>query len=176
MRRMTVNAHNRRSRSGQAIVELVVALVAVMVLFAGLLQIGLLANAHTKVMTEARRLAGRNAIEGGVGGMAPQYIVNWDDGADGVSYSMDDRRLGGSAALFALMAGERAARGFSLANAVGPNALSDLAPYPDTVLSGFQGGRSRATVPLLPVIRHLVYSADSIELCSEVWMVDLKVP
>jgi len=173
---MAENGHNKGMKNGQAIVELVVALVAVLVLFAGLLQIGLLADAHTAVMTEARRKAGMNAIAGGIGGVAPEYISRWDNGPDRVSYSMDDRCVRGSPALFALLAGEHVAHGMQLQRTVGANAVSSLAPYPETVLSGFQSGRSSTVVPLLPVIRHLVYAQDSIGLQSEVWMVEMKVP
>ena len=46
-----------KARDGQAIVEFIVGLVAVLVLFAGLLQVASLAKTHTDTMVEARRLA-----------------------------------------------------------------------------------------------------------------------
>ena len=44
------------NRSGQAVAELVVGLIAVIVLFACLVQIGVLSKIHTGVMMEARRV------------------------------------------------------------------------------------------------------------------------
>lgn len=165
---MSISSH----KSGQAIVEFVIALVAALVLFAALLQIASLSVKHNTIMNEARRKAGMHALSGGIGGRAPDYIHEWEAGPDKVNYSADDRMVRGNSAGFAYLAAS-AAHYRDLQGAIGPNMISSLVGDPDVVLDGLQDGHDSDSVDLVPVIRHLVYRADSIALESEVWLTEL---
>ena len=159
-------------RSGQAMIEFVVALIAVMVLAAGLVQIGLLSKAHTDVMTEARTEAGEHAVTPVVGGTAPDYIEEWENGPDDVSYSADDESTDGDSRDIVLRMVGRA-RPSDLYEQIGDNPVSDLFYDPSTLMSCLVNGHSEKNVALLPVIKDMAYADDSIDVKSDVWMVKL---
>lgn len=158
-------------RNGQAMVEFVVALVAIIVLVAGLLQFGRLSAAHTATMSEARREAGAYAIIPAQIFSSPDYILDRTVGPDGYAYSKDDSHtdaLPGN--LYNQLIGY--ADPDMLSARLPGNAVSSLygQPFPQLEF-GLTYGSDTEDVPLLPVIRNLVYNATSIEVKSEVWMV-----
>ena len=158
-------------KSGQALVEFVVSIVAVIVLVAGLVQIGLLTKVHTDVMQEAREKAGELVLSPMPMGMAPDYIGKWEDGPDGVNYSSDDEAAGGNLAGFQGMtiAGAQPRR---LYDQVGDNEFYRLIGDPLLVMNGFVKGSSTRTVELLPAMRSLLYGTDSTDVKCDVWMVN----
>ncbi len=154
---------------GQALVEFAVALIAVMVLLAGLIQIGQLSRARTATLIAARR----NAAVLALGASAPPagavpVISSWMPGPDGRRYTHDDFAVGASnaMALPRLLAGM--ARLGSVPQAP-PNAISRMAAS-GAAEFGLVRGDAADTVPTLPVIRNLVYPRPEIELESEVWL------
>ncbi len=162
-----------RSRSGQAIIEMVVGLVAILVLVAGLLQLGRLGHEHTQLMMEAREEAGQYAMSDqyALEAPEPQYLYNWSEGGDGRRHSRDDRPL---YALSQDVSDEVLvhAKPGELANRVGDNLVS-AAYANEAILESFRlvHGRDKSDdIPLYPVIRSLVYNADSIQLESDVWL------
>ena len=157
------------SRDGQAMVEFVVAMIVVVVLFASLIQLGLLGAAQTDLMRRARHEAGLFAISSAQGSSVPAYTFGWLSGDDDVKYSADDRRLYGDINDFEQrLVG--CARPEDLHDEVGDNMVSLVADYPEELLMSFERGYASEEIPLLPVIRNLVYGADSIELECEVWL------
>ena len=167
-----------RCCAGQAIVEFVVGLVAVLVLVSAILQIGVLGREHTGAMADARALAGQYAMspvytEPTPG---PYYIQDWREAADNVAYSRDDQPTaitadGVSSGLVAH------ARPADLAAWVPGNAVSAM-QEPSAVLPGFwlvHGVSPTRTVRIdstnsIPAFRHLLYASDSIQLHGDVWM------
>ncbi len=156
-------------KDGQALVEFVVGLIAVLVLFAALIQLGLLANAHTEIMVKAREEAGVNVITPIVNMEPPDYIAAWQDGDDEISYSADDEMVLGSVGAAAGIAD------FShpddLGQRVGLNPVSAASVAPDLLMRNMQRGYESVTVPLLPAVRNLLYADEAIELECEVWLV-----
>lgn len=157
-------------RNGQAVLEFIVALVAIIIVFAGLLQVGLLAKIHTDIMTEARREAGRNALNPVLGGPQHRYISEWRNGPDEVNYSADDEFESGSILLFNAEVIDRA-RPLELISWIGDSDVSRVHYEPFWLLCPLEHGQATRNVPLLPVIRHMAYAADSIDLECTVWMV-----
>jgi len=156
--------------AGQALVEFVVALVAILVLFAGLVQIGLLTSTRTQTMIDARQEAGQNAIAPLSVSPVPDYIENWQAGSDTRQYSADDVFTTANAADFS---GQLVAYGHpeDLHSWVPANAVSPLYQNPNPVsLFGLVSGDASETVQLLPAVTHLIYAADSINIYSEVWL------
>lgn len=160
-------------RGGQAIVELVVGLVAILVLVAGLLQLGRLAHAHTQAMMEARAEAGTFAMSQtyATQGPAPQYLYSWSDGPDGREHSRDDKPL------YALPTDVRDevlvhAKPEDLGGAAGDNPVTE-AYDSGAVMDSFQlvhGHEESEDIPLYPVVRSLLYNAESIKLEGDVWL------
>lgn len=160
-------------KDGQAIVEFVVAIVAVIVLVAAMVQIGTLSKIHTDVMAEAREEAGKHAVESLVAGSeAPDYVGSVQNGPDGVNYSADDQASPGNTFDLQSRIVDYAHPG-ELNDAVGDNMVTEVAASPNLAMDGFVNGHSSKTVQLLPVIQELVSASSSIEVKSDVWMVRL---
>jgi hypothetical protein len=163
--------HRPLKKNGQAIIEFVVGLIAVLVLFAGLYQLGLLAQAHTEVMINAREEAAENVITPKLNLKQAPYISSWNDGDDEVSYSADDESINGN--IGAVSAGIVVfAHPEALGQSVGPNSISALAMAPNLLMNNMQSGHdSSGPIKLLPAVQNLLYAAESIELECEVWLV-----
>lgn len=157
------------NKNGQAIVEFVVALIPLLALVAGLVQLGMLTNAHTEAMVEARRRVANRMIVTSLGSAARDYYADWDNGHDGVSYSADDEAQEGNvrALRTALTV---PAHTEELEARVGGNLISDLTIDPYLILWGLEQGEHSETVPVLPIARSLFYADDEIEVAAEVWM------
>jgi hypothetical protein len=167
------------NRSGQAMTELMVALVALLVLFAGLLQVVSLSRVHTDTMVEARRDAAKAAMQSGmVIAGAPQYIRDWQAGPDGRRYTLDDTHTDADPFAFQNNIIERAViqpSDWTWIDKVPNNGLTWLHTSVNPVSCfGFVRGKDTETVPLLPLIQNLVYQAPQVEVQSTVWMTRMK--
>jgi len=159
-------------RSGQALLELVVGLVAIMVLAAVILQLGSLQRAHTKTLIEARAEAGEFAMQidyiSSLPG--PQYIRDWSPGTDLKAYSRDDVPQQGSIGYLSddILA---VAQPQQLAVYVPDNIITDSS---DTAtmeaLSLVSGQAQSEDISLLPIIQRLIYDAPSISMEANVWL------
>lgn len=155
---------------GQAMVEFVVALVAIMVLFAAMVQFSRLGAAHTRAMVDSRRNAGLQSLASNSGFSGPDYIRDRTLGADGVKYSRDD---GFTSAMPGAFSGQLISYSdpWDL-NARRPgNDIANL--YGDTfpqLRFGLVYDEQTEEIQLLPVIRNLVYNADAIEVEGDAWM------
>ncbi len=81
---------SRAGERGQAVTELVVSLIGILVVFLGLLLISALGIENVRNVIEARAAADRAASSGYVGGDRGQYIIDWDYGPDGIPFTADD--------------------------------------------------------------------------------------
>lgn len=166
--------HPLTSRAGQALLELVVALVAVMVLVAALLQIGQLTDAHMVGLQEARSRADTLALSDVFiqAPPDPDYLQDWNPGPDGTLHSRDDQALQGNDQAF-------------VSEVVQPIRPADMNRYapgnrfaslntPGLVIREFDLLRGDATardVPLLPATRRLLYDAESVSIGADCWMI-----
>lgn len=164
------------ARGGQAAVELIVGLVAILVLFAGLLQVSSLVKAHTNTMVAARAEAGEQAMLAGPMLPLPRYVRDWETGDDGKRHTPDDTWTGGNAARFS---DEVIAR--TVAADAEWRTWDDLDNKPNPVAGmrstfnpsahfGLVRGDAETRTDLVPAVRHLIYDAPHIELATEVWM------
>lgn len=172
--RSRVHPHDRRARHGQALLELTIMLVAVMVIVAGLIQIGRLALVHLDTIHEARGLAAQYAMGATYQSMMPSahWIQEWDEGRDRRRYSRDDRAVIGSShglRHFVLPV----SRPDDLRARLPQNRVSRL-QYAEQPIEEFEMVRASTEsrpVLLLPVARHLLYRADTVRLESEAVLV-----
>jgi hypothetical protein len=184
MRKITLNASGLRlqasRRSGQALVELMVGLVVVMVLVSGLLQIASMCRAHTDVMVEARKDAAMLCMldlgPGMVIASNPDYIRDWHEGGDDRRLSRDDESDTGDASAFhrqIIGSSVHNESAWSLVDAAPYNELSRLRNDPFVATSfGLVKGTAKdsASLSTLPAFRRLVYDSDTIDVEATTWM------
>ncbi|MFH1476099.1 MAG: TadE/TadG family type IV pilus assembly protein [Verrucomicrobiota bacterium] len=163
------------SSRGQAMVEFMVGLVIVLVLLAGLIQIGQLTHAHTRTMMTARAQAGQLAMS-----VTPPVseiallISDWVPGADLRRHTHDDMVLVTSNAV--TLPGELVGQAHleRVTNAPA-NALTALAASPNAA-GDFFLVKSEASewVSIMPIIRRLVYAHPTLEVKGDAWLVWTK--
>ena len=159
----------QRLSAGQALVEFVVTLVAVLVLITAILQIGQLGILHSKTLHDAREHAGSLSLLSTRTMASPDFIADWSPGNDGAIYSRDDRsrndRVDGFDAAIVQSAHPR-----NLTAHLSGNPVSSLSgdSFPQLQFGLIQA-RETATQATLPVVRRLFYAADPIEVEGQVW-------
>lgn len=80
-------------RSGQAAIELVLGILIIIILFAGGLQYLKVADVQRKMVTTLRGEAGARAQTLGATVDMANYLLTWDNGADGIIYTADDQPI-----------------------------------------------------------------------------------
>ena len=166
------------TRSGQAIAELVVGLIALLVVFMGMLQIQRLAHAHTQTLIAAREQAGQDALLSPyvLRYAAPSWIRDWSVGRDNVAYSQDDTPLSGNPNN---VTDRIAAHAQRTVNPV-PAELTTYAPGNELSAAATTAtlqnelylthGQSRTNADVFSLIRSIVYRADTIQLQGNAWL------
>ena len=166
------------SKQGQALVELIVSLVAIVVLFAAIIQVARFAIVEHETSTEARRVAGQRALSPIIQQTAPDFIDAWYEGPDARQHSRDDLFTDGDAAGFrqtVVESGAAAPSEWSYLDQGRSHPLRQLRNAPDPANAmGMVYARESDWVELLPGVRHLLYRADTIEIESEVWLSSTK--
>ena len=155
-----------------------IASVALLAVFSGLLQIASLGKARDETMNTARRNAGMLALTPLTVPYNADYIHHWDAGVDQSSYSADDTFTYGNEADFRAVIVDEVVGDVSdwaVMDQLTDNPISVLhiAASPDDHL-GLVVGSDQRTVPLLPAVRHLLYDAPEITIRSEVWMTSTR--
>jgi hypothetical protein len=167
---ITIKNRSAPPRAGQAIVELIVALVVLLVVIGGVITLGRLSRAQTVAMREARRVAGVAALSDAAPFSGPLYIEERTAGGDAVTYSRDDGTTAGEAADFqnrVVSYGEPEALGEALPG----NEVSVLygTAFPQFMFS-FTHGEHDVTVTNMPIVRHTMYNAETIQVHGEAWL------
>ena len=165
-----------RSRSGQAMVEFVIAIVGVLVAAAGILLLAELHRADTDTAVEATA----EAIDDSMGSaIASSFtpVDDWREGRDAMRHTKDDRPGPGSfSGVRARVARRTAPDGdwSGLARLDGSGARCvDIRQFSDGAMTpppSVPPGRQPATVEPLPVLRRLLGLPDAMTLRNETWM------
>ncbi len=162
-----------QGRAGQAMVELVVALIAILVVVAGLLQLILMGGAHTETLTEAAARAAARAVAGGALAETFTPIADWTPGPDGLRQTPDDLPERGSLdGPRGLIAARTAPDGdWSAVEPARFRSIADLhhGTLPSATF-GFVRGDAVRDVEVLPAARALFGLRDPTEIRNEVWM------
>lgn len=157
---------------GQAMVEFAVALVVVLVLVAGLIQIGQLSRAQTTTMIEARAAAGRLAMAEGVPIAEPAATISdWLTGPDQRRYTCDD-----AITVF----GNAYTLPVELVEHTQMDAIPNEADYTLSTLMTptwspgnlfMVKGEASESVAILPIIRRMVYTQPTLVVAGDAWLV-----
>jgi hypothetical protein len=171
---MNRTRQHHSDENGQAMVELVIAMVAILAVCAGLLQVSTLTKAQTDALFEARKKASEHVFSDAMPMGSPEYIRYWKEGPDGKAMTADDLTTAANGSQFAATIVEK-----SVATA---DDWPIIEKAPDDVFLqlhgnampitkfGLVGGEATRSVDLIPAVQHLLYRADSIDLESKVWM------
>lgn len=169
-----MDTENRRRKSGQAMVEFCIGLVAMLTVIAGIFQLGRMGRARTDARVEATGSASALSMNSASSSfrLIRNYILQNNEGADARSYSVDDMALLGNAdAVYdqLLMPNQ-------------PNLLRGYAPT--NILANIQNSvdlmgetglvRSTASennIPVMPIIRRLFFDQDTVDIDVTVWSV-----
>lgn len=163
-----------KGRSGQAMIEFVVGIIAVLVVFAGAIQIILLSVADTDTMVAATAEACDHARKSALGsGDSTTWISDWDVGADGFRQTKDDVAKGGDSTFIQSAIAGRTAPGGDW-SATDEAHSKDLRVLHDGALPmsafGLLKGEAEEDVPILPAIQSLFGLAPVVTVRNEVWM------
>ncbi len=163
-----------RNRLGQAMIELSVGLVSLIVITATIAQLAVFVRARHEAANRARRDAGARALQAWPLSAPGAYIGTTGEGPDGKPYTRDDIFTPADPAAFH--------RDILNTLAMPPtdwNAMDPIAENPFSRMRGgapvisvfglIRGDRSER-IPLLPAIRNLLYAEDSILIEETVWM------
>lgn len=154
--------------------ELLIALVVLLVLCAGIIQLGTLCLRHGAAMQESRRKAAVLALDTVSPYSAPHFMSDRQEGNDGVRHSKDDGFAYGDVNAF-LSGLPVYADPNELEQFVPGNIVSDMAgsQFPH-LLFGLVKGSEKEEVALWPVVRRLIYDADSVEVEGNTWLIWTK--
>lgn len=160
------------SRSGQAMVEMVAALLCILAVMAGLLQLVLMGTADTDTMVEATAQAAARATSGVLLSETPDPIADWEPGNDGMEQTKDDEPVPGSlAGVRQNIAGPTAPDGdWAAVDAARHNAIAELhhGLLPASTFGLVRGSASR-DVEVIPVAKALFGLRDPTDVENEVW-------
>lgn len=154
-------------------VELTVALIVIVILLAGLIQIGQITAAHSRTMTDARTQAAEAAMAAEYSQpLNARYIYTWMPGPDNKPYTRDDSPFVVTNSSDNIQSLTDMARPGELKTYVPNNALSSLNIADDSMQGFFLvHGQKPESCPTLSAIRKLAYDRESISVKSDVWLV-----
>lgn len=154
--------------------EFLVALVCIMALFVGLLQIASLTATQNRTLVEARREAAEQAMSDPAVLGTADYIEEVLVGDDGSAYSVDDEYTDGSESDFTMGLVDLAAADAASWNIIDGVPGNQVSAIHDTSVPTFEmqmvSGDDGDTVPLISAVQKLLYDAEEIDVESEVWM------
>lgn len=129
----------KHREEGQAIAEFVVCLIAILFVFLGVLAMGVLSMESVSCLIGARSDADvASALGSSVGGSAPEQILEWDRGPDGIPFTADDEPVTG-------MGSESFARNFNTREDVVEGTESVPMTLAELAKNGYADGRAGET-------------------------------
>ena len=168
-----------RARAGQAMVEFVVAILAIVIIIAGFFQMMEIVGARGKILRSIRGEVGKKALSPGILIDRPDYISDWNEGEDEVMHTTDDKAEQGSISV-TLGAGVVE---HSVPNSGDWNYLDGVV---NANLPSLRGGLSATAlglvheketqkIELMPAMRDWIVGKEYVLVGSELWMPRLKL-
>ncbi len=161
-------------RSGQALVEVCVCMIGILVVLLSMLELTKIGMLRTHTQMEARANVAAIMQSDTVLFPTPQFLRTWDEGSDGKRYTAHDVPVTTSPDSFYYTTVTRTVADASDWNILQriPNDVVALrnAPLMPAAYFGLLRGQASATTDLLPGFQRFVYREDSLTVESEVWM------
>ena len=165
--------------AGQAMVEFVVAILAIVIVVAGFFQLMEIVGARGKILRSIRGEAGKKALSPGLLIDRPDYIRDWNEGDDESRHTADDKADTGSISvtLGAGVVGHSVSDSGDwtyLDNAVNSDFASLRGGLSATAL-GLVHEKETEKIELMPAMRDWIVGKDYVLVGSELWMPRLKL-
>jgi hypothetical protein len=158
---------------GQAAVEFVACLLALLLVITGMIHVANMGRASLLLHARLRGDAGKAAMRDDTLGTLPPYISDWNPGTDGARYTADDRPVDGMAAGVEGTLTEYSARfpgDWTYATAESRLPVSMIHLRESATLLGFAHAEDTVHVALSRVIRQLAYDKKEVVIKEEVWL------
>ncbi len=160
-------------KSGQAVIEFCIGIVAMLAVIGGIFQLGRMGRGRMDARVDATRIATARSMLGEdiTGLYIPNYVREMYEGSDGRSYSVDDLAIGGNTEDVY----DRVVRPMN------PGAVRQYAPgspiadMEDSMEMMMGMGLVAGTgmdlnIPVLPVVRRLFFNRNTVDIQVQVWM------
>jgi hypothetical protein len=170
----------RRAQRGQAVVEILAGIVALTVLFLGLLQVATLGHANVRNLMEARGQAEDRAYQGDLLSRSSSYIGGWSaSDSDGLRYTADDVSIGnsgGSLNTFSAVANSPMALDGLNNHGANPDFASYLSADSLGVAASLHEGSASRTVAIEPGLRWMIVrNRSNITLTDHLYMPSFNI-
>jgi hypothetical protein len=168
------------SRAGQAAIELVLGILMIIILFAGSLQYLKVAEAQRSMVTSLRGEAGARALTLGATVDMANYLLTWDNGADGIMYTADDQPVESLAFMLPNIVNrsvQNADDWAYVAALPNPTPIFGLHENPLPMLElSLVNAEDSEDVPVEESVQNLIYGRDHVRVKHSVWMPVMKGP
>jgi len=170
-----MDINKQKNKSGQALVEFCIGLIAILTVVGGIFLIGDMGLARTDARVEATEEASRASLYANTNAIrqVPNYIQQMDSGGDQSTYSTDDISVRGGAGdvLLRLVPPQQSQ---ILSNYVPSNSLANLQTINDLMdTTGLVRGEGSETVDIrnFPIVRRLFIDQEQIGIDVTAWSV-----
>jgi len=171
---MNTKHQRRASRAGQAMIEMMLGVILILLLLVGTSLFLDVADVHTGIDSRIRGRSGFLAMSPMLLEDAPRYIEDWQAGSDNQRYTADDRATCKSPVAIQMIANRTVTNNAdwsvfgSLAHASSLEALHG-SPVPLAAL-GFVGLREQARVPVSEFAQQFFYDKSDVVVCEDCWI------
>lgn len=161
------------STSGQAVVEFCIGLIGMLVVIAGIFQLGRMGLGRTSARVEATAMASAASMsdEADIRPLR-RYIYRMDEGADQRRYTVDDfAQTGDPDAVYRQIL--RPNQPQVLGGYAPGNTLAGLSDSLDMMINTglVQGTGVESNIPVMPIVRRLFFDQDSVTIDVQAWSV-----
>ncbi len=169
-----MDTNHKKSKSGQAMVEFCIGLIALITVFAGIIQLGRMGIARMDARVEATGNASALSMTSSASSfrLIRPYLQKVTEGADGRSYSVDDRDLQGNAdEVYDILVGPN--QPALLNSYASGNILASLNDSVDMMgeTGLVQSTASENNIPIMPIVRKLFFDQNTVDIDVTVWSV-----
>ncbi len=165
----------RHLRAGQAMIEMMLGVILIMLLIAGMVQFVTIASTHSAIDAKIRGDAGVVAMSPLTAWDTPDYILTWKAGPDGQQFTADDQKTIGIPNTINLITSDSVRQGSPTDwNALAPlrntSTLDLLHQSPTPLIDlGLIGIKLSQEVPVIDIIQELVYAKPTVTVEESVW-------
>ena len=169
----------KNGRAGQAMVEFVIAILAIVIVVAGFFQLMEIVGRRGDILRSIRGEAGKKALSPGNLLDRPDYIREWKEGNDEFRHTADDESVRGSisvtlgAGVVAHSVGD--ADGWTILDETVNSDLAELRGGLSAAAIGLIREKETEKVELMPAMRNWIVGKDYVVVGSELWMPRLKL-